>query len=360
VKKIINKNLLIECTSEKEAFEVLNCLKSLGERTDETYFHYGDSWKYVGFYEGSDKWTIANFSVSFGSKIIQASDFLKEHSKKECPFIPGQWYKLSSGTSFVDRDWWIKFKEIDHNRGVLSEEYITNETLFKGGFFGSIESYTYTPIDVNEIQEFLPERHPDKLSQKKLTEQDLIPGEIYVYDNDWISVYPTGPVYYPAVNAYNKNEKWNWVLDIRHATAEEKELLQSRIDKEATLIKKEPIKNVSGSTESLRDVYIEVNSQEEANHVFDKLESLGEPVKRYLLIYVAGEWNKIQYDNHHKGWICYNLITKKRMCAKDFLKDWKTESKNPVAVVKNKPLIEPVHSISVSLSTKKKTNKFKI
>lgn len=361
-----DKNLLIECTSEKEAFEVLNCLQSLGERTDETYFYYGDSWKYVGFYEDSDKWTIANFSESFGSKIIQASDFLKEHSKKECPFIPGQWYKLSSGTSFVDRDWWIKFKEIDHNRGLLSEEYITNETLFKGGFFNSIESYTYTPIDVSEIQEFLPADHPDKIVNPR---EEFIVGKWYEYSKWYIKFSDYDGEIFHSSEEINDQKKYfkgrgsfgSFEQDPKRQLVTDLSVISDYLP-DGHPDKIHSIKNSESFSETvdIRNTYIEVESQGQAAHVFDKLESLGEPVKRYLSVYIPGVWNKIQYDNNHKGWICDRQITKKRMCAKDFLKGWKTESKNPVAVVKNKPLIEPVHSVSVTLSTKKKTNKFKI
>ena len=359
----IDKNLLIICSSEQEAFKVLDYLENNGESVSKESFKFqSDRWFYVGFYITHKVWTIASAdNIYFGSEKIQAYNFRKQHSKEECPLIPGQWYKLSSGTSNLNGDWWIKFKEIGPDKDVLAKEYISGKKLYSEGCFGSIKSYTYTPIDLNEIQEFLPEGHPDKLSQKKLTKEDLIPGEIYVYDDRWISTYPEGPAYHFEQKAYDKNPKWMWTLNTRHATPQEKVILKTCIIKESS----SNLKN-SSKILNIRDSYIEVDSQQEADLVFDKLESLGEPVKRNLLKFIKGSWNKIQYNIEHRGWVCSASKVLKPISSKEFLKDWKVEPVyaivgDPIAKsVENKPLIEPVHSVSVNLSTKKKTNKFKI
>jgi len=66
---------------------------------------------------------------------------------------------------------------------------------------------------------------------KQLTKEDLVEGEIYVYDDSHISTYPVGPSIAIKDKLYNPNERWMWTLSIAHATEEQKALLRREIEK---------------------------------------------------------------------------------------------------------------------------------
>lgn len=139
------------------------------------------------------------------------------------------------------------------------------------------------------------------------------------------------------------------------------------------------IKDDTGSMSSTktigmdRDVYIQVDNQLEADAVFSKLQLLGEPVFPTKLNFVKNLWNKIQYVDCYKGWVCYDKSSygNRSLNIKDFLghdvkiPSWSDEPCRlgtiipQITVKKEKPLVEDVHSISVNLSTKKKSNKLK-
>ena len=57
----------------------------------------------------------------------------------------------------------------------------------------------------------------------ELKKEDLIDGEIYLYHNVHIAIYPTGESVCKGV--FTKNEKWEWNLSIKQATPEEKNWL---------------------------------------------------------------------------------------------------------------------------------------
>jgi hypothetical protein len=80
--KTIDKNLLIDCSSKKEADDVFDYLESQGEKTSRNCFHFNttrneNDWYFIGYYILQKTWTIAKKdSKIFGDKVIYAKEFL--------------------------------------------------------------------------------------------------------------------------------------------------------------------------------------------------------------------------------------------------------------------------------------------
>ena len=84
-------------------------------------------------------------------------------------YNPGQWYKVTSGKSKLEKPWYIKFKEITDNGIIHSTHYINNYGTFvayEDGNFGSEGQYTLSEINLSEIQQYLPKDHPDLIPQE--------------------------------------------------------------------------------------------------------------------------------------------------------------------------------------------------
>jgi hypothetical protein len=76
------------------------------------------------------------------------------------------------------------------------------------------------------------EAYEAQFVSKELTKEDLVEGEIYVYEDSYISTYPVGPSIAIKDKLYNPNERWMWCLSITHATEEQKALLRSYMKKD--------------------------------------------------------------------------------------------------------------------------------
>jgi len=106
----VDRNLLIECTSNGEANKVFDYLKSKGELINTDYFNFDISlyaWHFVGYYKIQGGWTIGSKNnPNFGNKIISATEFLN--------------------TSLVGR--WVKFlKEISTKCSIGSYDLIIED-----------------------------------------------------------------------------------------------------------------------------------------------------------------------------------------------------------------------------------------
>ena len=84
-------------------------------------------------------------------------------------YNPGQWYKLTSGTLKLDKPWYIKFKEITDNGNIISTHYIRDNKSFSNSEYGNLGikgDYTFSEINLSEIQQYLPKDHPDLIPQE--------------------------------------------------------------------------------------------------------------------------------------------------------------------------------------------------
>lgn len=85
--------------------------------------------------------------------------------KKE-DFIVGQWYRITNGrsTSIGNDIWYGKFLRIRDSIIVTSNHIHHNLQPFEvEGNFGKLGQYTFTPIDISEINHLLSDGHPDKI-----------------------------------------------------------------------------------------------------------------------------------------------------------------------------------------------------
>ena len=96
-------------------------------------------------------------------KFVEYEEFMKVYKPQ---FIVGQWYKY--------KDWHIKFKKECSNGYFHSSEEIDNNRIYRktNSCFGECNNEKILLTDLSEIQEFLPQDHPDKqLDIKQIQEE---------------------------------------------------------------------------------------------------------------------------------------------------------------------------------------------
>jgi len=76
-------------------------------------------------------------------------------------FVKGNWYKTQAGSI-------VKFSDADFGVFNASEHFMYNNLnrLCGRAGFGLINNKDFTELDILEIQEFLPDDHPDKIINK--------------------------------------------------------------------------------------------------------------------------------------------------------------------------------------------------
>lgn len=124
-------------------------------------------------------------------------------------------------------------------------EYVECIKSSSGGFtVGKIYNWPY-PINDQGDRRAIPiqgtlfsfkpstkEAYEAQFVSKELTKEDLVEGEIYIYDGSQIAIYPEGPSFSIREKFYVSNPKWTWSFSITHATEEQKALLRSYMKKD--------------------------------------------------------------------------------------------------------------------------------
>jgi len=222
--KTVNRGYLVKCNDYSQVTKVFKLLDSLQEPTNIDEFGYTEDWHYVGYYNYYSKWTIAKPGSGFGSDVISFDDFIEKYKpidmeeiQKKCikrfpigckftipgstyvktlkedevtyeisgndiyahdgagclysngeyailvslpeeetikqKFIVGKWYKCNGADSY------LKFKS--------EEEFWWFSESIEDGVYKKENDWanannTYYLIDVLEIQQYLPDGHPDK------------------------------------------------------------------------------------------------------------------------------------------------------------------------------------------------------
>jgi hypothetical protein len=96
------------------------------------------------------------------------SDIIFPEEKEESKFIVGKWYKYN--------DSYIKFKCLENNRFVASDDILHLKYDGSGGSYGKVNGYEYNYkllTDLSEIQEYLPDGHVDKIINKQETSKQI-------------------------------------------------------------------------------------------------------------------------------------------------------------------------------------------
>ena len=89
-------------------------------------------------------------------------------------FEAGKWYRVTDGKNKAigKRLWYVKSPKVIDNI-IICEEYWYNGSLLKDGNFGTIGDYTFTEVPLSEIQQFLPDGHPDLVTTGNKEVKDI-------------------------------------------------------------------------------------------------------------------------------------------------------------------------------------------
>ena len=196
------------------------------------------------------------------------------------------------------------------------------------------------------------EAYDAQYTPKQLTKEDLVEGEIYLYDDSHISTYPVGPSVSIVELYYNPNQMWKWVSSIKHATEEQKSLLRSYMKKD----EKQKWSDTSELTplEICKQKYrkgMRVMSADNSGMFSGEFTIEVDPDK--FKITGAG----VDYHNS-KGWLYvvgkYAEILEDNACE---ISSHEPFIKEVVKTQPNEELIKPIYSVNIDLVVKNKKNK---
>lgn len=145
------------------------------------------------------------------------------------------WAHLDHGSLYADGQWATFIPEyVECVRGLNNAKVgkiykVINDTRCESD--NPTVTYSWQTIDYKPSTK---EAYEAQFKQKQLRKEDLVEGEIYIYDGLHISTYPEGPSLTIKENFYEPNPNWLWILSITHATEEQKALLRSEIEKNNT------------------------------------------------------------------------------------------------------------------------------
>jgi len=176
----MNRNYYCKVDSQEEADTLLEELKELGEKI-ETKYLYDPLWTYISFNKEKLTWGLLSRSYIGSNAMLVKSSELISYVKGETPetkFIVGKWYKnLGSPKIYT-----AKFSFIDSNNIFCTTdagyiygrkyELATSEGRITPNYKDAIE------CSLEEIQDYLPFNHPDKLTKK--TEEFVLPDRWHV------------------------------------------------------------------------------------------------------------------------------------------------------------------------------------
>lgn len=175
----VDKNWYWTVSSQKEVTKLLDWLKAQGERIDNSFGH-TDTLCYISYDVLRGEWhLVKSCDVLYSNKSFQS---LLPWESEESKFIAGKWYKINNC-------WYAKFKTI-HNSGNCWQhsEVIDYNGSYRSEIRNLDNNWKSIPIvlleDLSEIQQYLPDRHPDKISIISYPKFEV--GRWYKYKNWYI------------------------------------------------------------------------------------------------------------------------------------------------------------------------------
>lgn len=149
---------------------------------------------------------------------------LKESSvavKKDYAFKKDTWYKYDH-----INDLYYLRNIIDSIDRLSYDEYILVRTgkheKSSGSYPISNEYLTTEEVPMSVIDKFISVK-----SKTMLSKEELIDGEIYLYDNTHITMYPRGSMVSTISKTFSPKSNWEWTLNIKEATAKQKKWLKT-------------------------------------------------------------------------------------------------------------------------------------
>ena len=162
---------VVHCTTQEEWAFVLSKLpkSSFLSKQSDKFTKYNDHRRYKGGiavnvndYAYSD----IEWYKNEGYQILTFQEWCNLNGykmEKKVEFEVGKWYRVTDGTckAIGKNIWYVKSPKLI-NGIIICEEHI-HQRIYKGGDFGRLGQYTYTEVSIEEIQQYLPEKHPDKI-----------------------------------------------------------------------------------------------------------------------------------------------------------------------------------------------------
>lgn len=209
-----------------------------------------NTWTSVESLDKSDEYQILSFQ--------EWCDLNNYKMEKEVKFEVGKWYKVTDGKcKSIGKDiWYAKSPRIVGGL-IECEEYCHKQICGRGGNFGKIGYYTFTEVSIEEIQQYLPADHPDKIKPiiqevKDMQEanQEFKVGDwvIRTVENGWPHnigrMFQIAALYGDTVKD-GRGNSFHMKKSIRHATQEE-------INKHLISIRQIPVEHICTNTNSHR------------------------------------------------------------------------------------------------------------
>jgi hypothetical protein len=163
LKDYLGKKVAIACRTDEEAKFVNDFIQANGgkslyhrwlERKKEL-IQYHNCIEFDLFEIPQNTYCYEGFYRNIGFTVYEASEFMSPIFEK------GKWYK--------HRNWYIKFSYLNSKNIFVASEYIDNNRNYRGNLYdftcGDDNNKTLL-TDLSEIQQYLPDGHPDKTEKK--------------------------------------------------------------------------------------------------------------------------------------------------------------------------------------------------
>lgn len=242
--RIFDKGVWAKCSSIKSNKQAVHCTiqeewdfvtEKLGNNGTNWFKHpdWGNNKSFCISCEGKNQSQTLDFYINAGHQILSFQEWCDLNGykmKKKVKFEVGKWYKAY----YAKKIYFLKYKNTIPRNGynqINCSEFINN------GVYKINDSISNTDLensfkvldDLEEIQQYLPDDHPDKIKNDikfKVGDWVFAVGNLLEYSQPTIGKidkFSIGNEYDSRVNFYNKSGSYCtiWSNVIRHATPEE-------------------------------------------------------------------------------------------------------------------------------------------
>ena len=131
---------------------------------------FGKKYNTFNYTSSFREWNTKEYYIEENYQILSFQEWCDLNGYKierEIKFEVGKWYRVTDGTckAIGKNIWYAKSPKLIDGI-IICEEYIYQK-INKGGNFGGLGGYTFTEVSIEEIQQYLPEGHPDKIKSSQ-------------------------------------------------------------------------------------------------------------------------------------------------------------------------------------------------
>lgn len=162
----------VKVSSQEEANKVYDYLESIGEIVDRNWNKYNDVYCYV--VNNGTKWilTVEGNKMYSDYTEITLPEFLNE--KYDTPkFEVGKWYEVELSNRFkhiFEFNGYLTTDEVDLRQGYYDK---TSKRWDTATCFNLKKVTNYKNLDLSEIQQYLPDGHPDKIDYQNVLDIEV-------------------------------------------------------------------------------------------------------------------------------------------------------------------------------------------